>query len=345
MTLRSSGGTKTFPPPGRDQEIWSFDYDSREITLKESDQYPAALLSPHGSDVVTWWNRTVALVDTEHGTLEKEFHISRLISGEAGLRETYVDSFKVSGALSDHNEVFNVVAWDPVRPSTIFVSNFFSDQLTNGSRGLWTYDLDTHTFTLVDALVEQFLSISTDGEYLLYTNNDETCCAGVNYTDNQLILLDLLQHSRVILYDEFVRYGNENKAEDHVPVSAFFSPNNMLFATTIEDFQDRNMLSSAGPRREGVPDSMVGGKHILYSRLGGSTSNEVPDCELVGWADSVHMLMRTFKEEWLPRGRAAGDFGWKQQEGPLQSLDIRDGKVIRVFEKPVRFLQVDWEWD
>jgi len=111
------------------------------------------------------------------------------------------------------------------------------------------YSTATRQYTLLSPKVERYFSISLDDQFVLYTNNDETCCAGINYTDNQLIRLSVANDSTDILFDEFESFNNNDKGENHAPLNAELSPDKKRVATTIDDFIDLNSPTS-GPTSE-----------------------------------------------------------------------------------------------
>src|SRR5262245_50635330 len=195
-------------------------------------------------------------------------------------------------------------------------------QTTSERVGLYVLDLKTRTVDSTRAFPSEPLALSPDETRLAWTPNDQSCCGGLNYTNNQVLVRDLATGRDQLVLDEWKEFGDsldldpdDPRAEDFIPDHASFSPNGRRLAITIEHW------SSAIRWR---PDSLL---TLIRSVTPGDRGLIRHGRVFVGWQDDAHVLLGRLKGPDPDSGR-----------GMLDSLFVYD--VERDRETPLPLTRI-----
>ena len=334
LFIRRASGSSVIDAPFHDRTIngWSRDDGAR---YEESNHFPSYELSPNGDYLIAYANRDLTLIDTGAGTVVTQFVAARLSLGETKFRFYHTDTVSTAGFFGDERFNRNFADWANDDPNCLLFSDFFPGQLSGHSLGLWRYNTIVPSLQSVGEDVEEYFSASLDGHYLLYTNNDETCCAGTNYTDNLLIRYEPSSREKRILFDEWAAYHNEGKAEEHVPMNGELSPDNRLAAATIRNYVDLAAKSSSpGESGPETPENLKADKLILIITPDGTVYRSIRDRELLGWLDNDHILVRPYFERW-------GNNEWVTTEGEMKVIEVRRGREYPLLTNTAEYLSIE----
>lgn len=234
----------------------------------ELDEYfLTPLLSPNGQKFVLYRNWYFGLKDSSAGIIFDQVFIASINVGESSYRVVRIDTLSVDGFHADASIERNLLTFSNKDSLGVYVNDHYPGQLYSETKSLWKLNLQDGSYTLIDPFVEEFLDVSLDDRLVLYTNNDQTCCGGSNYTNNLLILYDTKLKKRVKLFDEFKRYNNEGKEEDFPPRNGEFSPDNQWIAASVSNL-------------------------IIALRTDGVEEKQYENRELMGWVDEIHLIVR-----------------------------------------------------
>ncbi len=336
LFIRNSDSTVVIDPPFHDRYVAEVIFTGQvEVKFGESAHFPAFALSPNGNYIIAYANRDLALIDTGAGTVITQFTAARLNIGEQMFQYFISDTAKFDGLYSDNGFYRKFVDWATDDANCLIISDFYPGQLENRQVGIWKYNSVDGSRNEIGPNVEQYLSISADGRYILYTNNDESCCGGTNYNDRLLILYEINTRTKQFLFDEWASYNNEGKAEEHIPINAELSPNNQLVATTISGYIDRGAKSNE-PDDQG-PDTVGNFKAdrlVLVLKTDGTVCSKIRDRELLGWLDGSHLLIRPYFEQWNEPNK------WISTEGDLEVFDLGSGRELPLLSNSAKYLSV-----
>lgn len=336
LFVRDLRGTIPVVAPFHDEHLYSWSSDGTS-EFKREPGFPSFKVSPNGRMILAYGKRDYALVDSSVGVLYSEFLAARLEVGDSLFQIPARDTVVTDGVHADAQFQRFFEGWAPDNEDVALFSDFDPGQLSSVSKGLWRYHTLKRSFTLATAESEITLDISLDGKYVLYTNNDETCCSGINYTDNLLILRHLGSRQERILYNEWGEFGNADKAEEHVPRNAGISPDNRWIVATIRNFRDWNQKSSTP---ESVPagtrDSLTADYHVVVIGTDGKESKKFREREFRGWLDTERIIVQPVTEWWTGRS-------WQKKTGELLVLSVFSGIEEPFLPTPADLVGVQWK--
>ncbi len=303
------GRAFTKHPSLKEREVESMSGDG--TTYRMASHIPTPILSPDGKSIVMYDNCFYEYVDSWPGIGLNHQRISALRFGEASLHYVIDDTLESNGMGAGEEYIREVIHFSLHMPSVVYTHDFISGQLHSTHRNLCRLDLRTGQYQLVDSQIELFLDASIDDRLILYTNDDETCCGGSNYTDNLLILYDTKLQKRVLLYDEYVRYHNKGKEDDYEPSNGAISPDNQWIASTVGD-------------------------SILAFSTDGKLQRQFGDRKLLGWVDSTHFLC------W-PESQTVTSGRLQTTHGSMRVIDISTAQEEELFPKQMEFMSIVWQ--
>jgi hypothetical protein len=183
--------------------------------------------------------------------------------------------------------------------------------------------------------VQCYLSSSLDGKNILFTNNDETCCAGVNYTNNLLISLNGSNGKTKVVYDEWSYFKNYGKPEEHVPQNADFSPDGKWIATTIRNFYDPSAHTLGSNDNRNASGNVTANYKLFVLSSDGIVKRTLTDRELIGWLDDRNLLMMHITENYHePK--------WTTMRDRISVFDIQSAKEYPLLSTEAECLGIQW---
>jgi len=243
------------------------------------------LISPDGRLIAWNINQITNVIDDNSGTA---FIVHRIYASNidgSDKRLVFKENLKVTGVHADAGLERRLIYWSKKMENQLILSTLHKGQLVDRYEGLFSLNLRNSSLSQINKNVEIFLNFSSDESKTAYTPNDDTCCAGINYTNNTLNILNLKTGQEVIVYDEWGEFknksfvvGDEAGGEEYVPRNAFFSPNG-----------------------EWVAISIVGNKVLATIRKIGSGAATIMlnDKQVIGWIDENRLLLgKVYKWDW-----------------------------------------------
>jgi len=177
------------------------------------------LISPNGQCIVWNTNSATDSLDEEQpkvdDTVEKLHFVYAAKITATDLRKVASQSYSIKGQGMDYREEQRLLHWSKINPSTIYTTTWFEAQLYSGFKGILGVDFASEKERFKNGSVQQVLAFSPDETKIAYTPNDETCCSGSNYTNNTVVIRDLISGKEKTVYDEWREFGNEGKDEDY----------------------------------------------------------------------------------------------------------------------------------
>jgi tetratricopeptide (TPR) repeat protein len=305
-------------------------------SVEEVRSFPAFELSPDGKAVVACAKRELFVVDTGDGTLFTQFLVANLNVGASTFDAPRVDTFATRGYDADSRFERLMVGWDPNNPHVVLFQDVYPHQLWTEVRHLWSYDTAARKYKLIAPDIQNYFSSSSDGRYLLSTNNDETCCSGVNYDDNLLMLYDTRSRKETILFDEWSRFRNEGKPEEHEPRRAAMSPDGKWVVTTIRNLYDP-AGHSTGSETGKSPSwgEVTADVQLFLLDTGGKVHRVFSNRDFIGWLDNTHALLTQRVEKFR-------EPTWTVTDSELRVLDVESGIEMPLLMTSAECLAIQW---
>jgi len=303
--------------------------DKQNFRFEESREFPHYALSPDGETLIFCARETTALESFVH-----ESKIFALAFGDSVYRNFKSDTLSIDSLLDDTIYSRGILGWSNLNPNCILLGNFFSGQLDHGYTDLLHYDFIKQEYTGVDSLVEDYFSMAHDENRILYTNNDETCCSGINYTNNLLLSYDRTSGAIDTLFNEYRAFNNEKKAEEHAPDDAEFSPDQRFVAFNLDEMVVPNAASNSSlPARDAY--NPVGNNTVKVLRLEDHSEMEFKDRKFYGWLDTENILAQSYKTSWSNKR-------WQETFGPACAININTGEEKVLLQENEQLLRIAW---
>jgi hypothetical protein len=206
------------------------------------------VLSPDGARFAWGVNITTGGTALGGGTFEQEFLV--YLADLAGpprlvLRQPY----RVDGIFADSWEKWRLRFLFLGTDQGMLITRYHGGQLSDSERGLYRLDTAEGKVVPLDEGIDKVIGFSEDGRLLAHTANEESCCGGVNYTNNVVGVKDLTTGKDRTIFDEWARFGNKSvdpgdvekvEWEDYIPEAAFFSPGDGLVALSVGKWSFRH---------------------------------------------------------------------------------------------------------
>jgi hypothetical protein len=252
------------------------------------DAFDQILISPDGRQVAWNVNLITAITAESSGTTHNRHLIVTADLDGANRRLALDERFLVRDAGADHEEHRRIVHWSTIDPDRVFYLRVLPGQLTTEFGGVFACDLKAKAARPFAPGVERALEISPDEAQVIDTPADQSCCGGMNYTDNVVTLHDVARGRRTVLLDEWKAFGNTPKEEDDTtgapdgvdygPVNAWFSPDGRRVAFTVakwDSFADMTPghIALVAETRTGRPVARIANRFVL------------------GWQDDQRLLL------------------------------------------------------
>jgi len=280
-----------------------------------SDRFPSFELSPDGKRIVTCAFSDFYSILKTGDTMFTNILISSMHIGESEFGPPRIDTIATLG--TDNVNVYEriLVGWEHNRPNSVLLQDLRPGDLYSTTSRLWSYNVETRSYDLRSNRKAIYLCSSLDGRYIVWTNNDESCCAGVNYTDNLLILEDMQAGSSSVIYDEWARYHNRGKPEEHSPQRAQLSPNGRHLAVTIRHFYEPGGRSLGTEPTDDANGEVSANFQVLVLGTHDSLVDTLSEREMMGWLDDKHLLVEERTEDF-------DGTRWNVEYGALYVFDI-----------------------
>lgn len=255
-------------------------------------------VSPDGRRVAWDVNLVAGMTPDSGGTIHRR-HLVFAADLDGRNEETLLDErFAQHSLFADADQTRHLFAWSRVHPDRLYLTRLRIGQLTSEETGPYTLELRTGRVDSTRAFSGVLLAFSPDETRLAHTPNDQSCCGGLNYTNNRVLVRDLATGRDQVVLDEWAQFGDSlvetpdhpGGLEDYLPVRAAFSPDGRTLAVTIEHWSD-----SLAWR----PDA-----HLTWIRAlaAGDPGRVRPGRVLVGWRDAGRVILGRPRVNQLERG-------------------------------------------
>jgi hypothetical protein len=278
-------------------ERWAFGYDgfqiedgpdgriTRVIPTYKPTVLDNFMVSPNGRRVAWDVNLVAGMSPDRSGTIHRRHLV--FVADLDGRNETMVldERYAVPSMFADADETRHLLAWSRVNSDRLYLERLRIGQVTLEQVGPYAYDLRTRSMDTTRAFPAGILALSPDERLLAHTPNDESCCGGINATNNRLLVRELATGRDQVILDEWREFGDSiavepgtNGGEDYLPTSAAFSPDGRSLAVTIAHAVD----SLASPDRQLT---------LIRSLAPGDRGRLRTGRVLVGWRDNTQVLL------------------------------------------------------
>jgi hypothetical protein len=338
-TVGTDGMKKLLVRSGSDRFVVDAPFHEAYLSggsIEEERSFPAFELSPDGKSVVASAKRELFVVDTGDGTLFTQFLVANLNVGTDKFDSPRVDTFATCGFEADTRFHRIMVGSGQNSSRAVLFQDVYPHQLWTEVRHLWSYDPVTLKYSLIAPDIQVYFSSSSDGRYLLSTNNDETCCSGINYDDNLLFLYDTKTRRETILFDEWSRFGNHGKPEEHEPRTAALSPDGKWVATSIRNLYDpggHSTGSETGKIRSW--GEVTADVQLFLLKTDGSISRVFSNRDFIGWVDDTHVLLTQCIEKFR-------EPTWTVTRSELRVLDVESGTEMPLLMTGAECMAIQW---
>lgn len=243
------------------------------------------LLAPDATQVVWNVNVVTGLSPGNAGTSHQRHLIYRADIDGKNHRLVLVQNYDVTGILADAAEDRHLLRWSRRYPEWVYFTHRKGTQLSSGPVGLYRGNVRTGAVEAVDYSVEKVLAFSADEELVAHTPNDDSCCGGVNQTNNRVLVKKLGSGRDTNVFDEWGEFANEVRdpgdeapGEEIMPLAAHFSPDGRKLALTIHRW------SSAKDEPSRVMTT------VREIQSGARGAYQESRCA-VGWQDDRHLVL------------------------------------------------------
>lgn len=243
------------------------------VSLGFSDIYANDfMISPDGTQIAWNINRLEKQIYDDRGRVSFTSHDVKIASlNGQNIRTALSEQITVIGGELESRQL---LYWSMINPERIFLTKYFEGDLNSGLQGLYSLNIKNRQTNTIYNDRREVLSFSNDERMVTWTPDDETCCAGSDYTNNIVNILDFQSGKSRTIYDEWKEFKNIDKdtkgGEDHYPINALFSPSNDLIA-----------ISIAGNEYLASIRKVDTGKEI----------SKIKNSRLIGWIDNGHLLI------------------------------------------------------
>jgi hypothetical protein len=300
-------------------ERWAFGHEGFDLEYGTNDEIVRVipryretvldgfLVSPDGRRMAWDVNLVAGMTPESTGTIHRRHLV--FVSDLDGRNESLVldERFSVPSIMADADEERHLLFWSRVDPNRLYLTRLHIGQLQSETVGPYAFDLRTRTMDSTRALPGQILALSPDETRFAHTPNDESCCGGLNYTNNLVRVRDVASGRDVVVLDEWKEFGNteggvgdvEPNAQEYLPTTAAFSPDGGILAVSLEKWTFKSGFE---------PELRL---TLIRSVSPGDPGRLRRNRVLVGWRDDAQVILGR---------RAAPDPG----TGMLDSLFVYD---------------------
>ncbi|MBI5196180.1 MAG: hypothetical protein HZA10_07650 [Nitrospirae bacterium] len=164
------------------------------------------LISPDGLRIAWNVNRITNIIEDDDGTafIKHEVYTANIDGKDKRL--VFKEQLKVKDVFADNGMERRMVYWSRKIKNQLFFSTFNIGQLWSEYKSLFALNIETGLLSEINKDVEVFLNFSLNETLVAYTPNDHTCCAGTNYTNNTVSILDLISGKNVVIYLRRISY-------------------------------------------------------------------------------------------------------------------------------------------
>lgn len=222
---------------------------SNDTTKNYIDKYfDDFIISPDGLSVI--WNVDY---DIKFGpdTCFKKHKIFSYSLNDKIIKTIFEENYIHKGIKTGTWDKRQLVAW-PIK-SKIYFNTINFGQLNTSQKYLTSYNLSKNKKSSVYSKIERVLFIDKTCGNIYYTNTDETCCAGLNYTNNKIYYYDQISLKSKLIFDEYLTYKNnkcsppvsenDNKLKDFIPQLCSTSPNGSVVGFSLLGIKNWNASS------------------------------------------------------------------------------------------------------
>lgn len=290
------------------------------------------LLAPDGRRAA--WNVNATVRGWKQGSgsfLQRHYIYSSGLNGK-NIRQVFSADYVVKDVFADSSEHRRLRFWVPGLKESIYYTRYLGGQLSDLELGLFTCDLKTSVAKSLDDSLERVLAVSEDGRSAIWTPNDDSCCGGVNYTNNKVWLRDLNSGEDKILLDEWAEFENVTKEPgrkvsggwaDHYPTDALFSPRGTRVAILIEKWA------------EDIKQRPLPLTHV-YTLGGEYKEIDLHDRSPVGWGNEDNLIVSRVVRETFPVSGGGFMKKWTVKEVFLYNLaDGSETRLLGKSEQPI----------
>jgi hypothetical protein len=337
LVMADGNTTVTVPaPPQKNLQGYGSIKDKDGFRFEERHKFPDYALSPDGETLAFCDAFATATWDSSASFFVRESKIFTLSFGDTVYRNFRSDTLDTGTFFDDAFYSRGILGWSSLDPNCIFLNNFYSGQLDHRSDDLLHYDIIKREYLQADSLVEDYFSMSQNEEGILYTNNDETCCSGINYTNSLLLSYDRTSGAVDTLFNEYLTFNNEKKAEEHIPDYAEFSPDLSFVAYNLDEMVIPNATANdPGSMPEGDADNPMGGYAVKVIKLEDRSQTEFRDRKFYGWLDTKNILVQNYKSYWAKNK-------WDERFGSVCTININTGEEKVLLQENEKLLRIAW---
>ena len=194
-----------------------------------------------------------------------------------------------------------IFSWSNSNENILYLTDFLPGQLTNEYKNLWKFDINDTSMEYICPIVEEIHSISDDDLRVLFINNDETCCSGINYTNNQLFEYNLSNNSIDTIFCEYSEFSNNNLPSEHIPISSIYSPDNKKIVYDIETLLISNALNCEWLKNDSTKDYQYYKSYdlVIYDRIT-CIKKKFKNARYKMWFDDSHLIINPLTVNWDP---------------------------------------------
>ncbi|MBN2102599.1 hypothetical protein JW835_00995 [bacterium] len=261
--------------------------------------FPDLSFSPNGNKIIFCQDDSVTIEDPVSGEYRRNLVIRQLDFGEITIKTVFTDTLQLSYLMVDRDIHRFILTWSSSKENQFYLTDFIQGQLINTFRNLWKFDIKNASLDLVSSFVEEVYCVSRDDMRILFVNNDETCCSGINYTNNQLFEYHLTDHSLDTLFCEYSEFSNENCPSEHRPISSMYSPGNDKIVFDIETLIISNALNCEMEKIDKAKEFGYFKSYdiVIYDRFTRNVK-KYNNARYKQWFDDNHLIISPLTVKW-----------------------------------------------
>lgn len=232
----------------------------------------------------------------------------------------YEEDSVYNGRVAEDNDIMYVVAgWLGQLGDKILLQKHYGGQLHSTYGNLFELVINSGEIKEVASL-EGRVYINSDKNFnnITIASVDSACCGGLNYSNDQTFIYDVVNKVETKIFDEYQTYNNKEKEwlEQHSAGNAIFSPGEEYVAQTIYHLYDK--CERCGELYN-TPST------LLVTDLFGKEIYKENDMDVVGWIDSKKLLVKSYITY-------SDDYKFVDNSGGLVIIDLLTKEKTPVLE-------------
>ncbi|HNW98926.1 MAG TPA: hypothetical protein PKK00_11000 [Bacteroidales bacterium] len=201
-------------------------------------------ISPDGNSII--WSSDCNLTYTLD-SCKKKFQIYKYDLSKQKTEKIFEEKYKFGGLGYSNFEYRKLIHYSD--SGYIYFNTLQQGQLNSKEINLVKYNINNKKKSFVSSKIEKVLLIDDLNKKIIYTNDDQSCCGGLNYTNNLIFDYNYITNKTTEIFNEQETYKNhksympvpiDETIKDYIPEKVNISENNDVVGFSLLGIKDDN---------------------------------------------------------------------------------------------------------